>query len=347
VQRTQLQDFGFTPAGVTMFSVGLPPSDYDDRRARRFYVELLERLRGISPGASIGLAALPPLGAVRKMTDVSLPGVADVPRALVPFQPVSAEYFEALRIPIRAGGVFTPSDSAAGGIVVNAAMARRYWPGGNAVGQVIVNGGRRREVLGVVGDARVYDVGSVEPMFFSQFFGATNAVLLVRASGGRGGDIAKTVQQTEARAIVTSGTLEEQIDQALSGARSIANLAGSLGLLGLLLATIGVYGVIAYSVLQRRREIGVRLAVGATPRQVVGFVLRSNARPVLIGLGAGGGLSLLGARLLSNRMPGVTPFDGVVWAGVLALLLLCGISASIAPAHRAARLDPLSVLRLD
>jgi ABC-type antimicrobial peptide transport system permease subunit len=124
-------------------------------------------------------------------------------------------------------------------------------------------------------------------------------------------------------------------------------LAAALGLLALVLATVGVYGVIAYSVEQRQREIGVRLAVGAAPRQIVRLVLRVNARPVLTGLVVGAGVSLFVARLLRGTLSGVNGLDPLVWGGVLAILLFAGVAASVVPARRAARLDPVSTLRFD
>jgi hypothetical protein len=249
---------------------------------------------------------------------------------------------------VLAGRDFAPADAQTDGVLVNEAMARHFWPEGSAVGRAIYTGTRRREVLGVVRDAQVYGLGPVEPTFFEPFAGDRQAVVLVR--GGGKTDAARLtalVRRLEPRAVTQSTTISEQMERWLGPSRTGAALAAVLGLLATVLATVGTYGVIAYSVEQRRRELGLRLAVGAAPRQVVRFVLHANTRPVLTGVVAGAGGSLLVARLLRGTFPGVSGLDPLVWGGVLAVLFLAGVAASVVPARRAARLDPASTLRFD
>lgn len=141
--------------------------------------------------------------------------------------------------------------------------------------------------------------------------------------------------------------MSQQMDRWLGSSRVGAGLAAALAGLALLLAAVGVYGVISYSVEQRRREIGVRMALGARPAQIVGFVARSNSRALLIGLTVGLAASLGVSKLLETSLYGVSRLDPLAYGGVLAILLLTGIAASILPARRAAAIAPLEALHYE
>jgi putative ABC transport system permease protein len=153
------------------------------------------------------------------------------------------------------------------------------------------------------------------------------------------------LRDMDAGAATEAIPLSEQVEHSLGDTAGIARMAGALGLLALLLAAVGVYGVISYSVEQRRREIGVRMALGARPGQVVGLILRTNARAVAAGLAVGLTLAAGESVVLKSQLYGLSPADPLAYSGVLAVLLLAGVAASVIPARRAARTDAVTALR--
>jgi macrolide transport system ATP-binding/permease protein len=349
LERSRSHDPGFAIRGVTLLSVDLPVNRYDLTRGRAFWADLTERLQPLAGSGPIGLCFFKPLSRGRNMTSFRLPGQNNGTPVTAQF--VNAGYFEALSIPVVAGRNFTPADSGRCVNIINEAAARRYWPGQNAVGQTILLGRDTRcEVVGVVRNAEVTGLGPVEPILFSQFSGEGQATVVLRA-GAVAQDwprrLAAVVAQVEPRAAASVLPMSEQLDLWLGPARAAATLASSLGLLALALATVGVYGVIAYSVEQRRREIGVRMALGAAPHQIVRFIVGANARAVLCGLAVGLAASLAVSRLLQTSLNGVSPVDPLAYAAVLALLLLAGVAASAIPVRRAARIDPLVALHYE
>ena len=349
LERSRSHDPGFAIDGVTLLSVDLPVNSYDFTRGRAFWAGLTERLQPLTGSSPIGLCFVKPLSRGRNSTSFRMPGQNAGNPVLAQF--VNAGYFEALSIPIVAGRNFTPADTGRCANIINEAMARRFWPDKNAAGQTIILGRDKScEIVGVVRNAEVTGLGPVEPILFLQFSGEGQATVLLRA-GKVAADwprrLTAVVAQVEPRAAATVLPMSEQLDVWLGPARAAATLAASLGLLALALAAVGVYGVIAYSVEQRRREIGVRMALGAAPLQIVRFIVRANVRALLYGLTAGLAASLAVSRLLQASLNGVSPLDPLAYGGVLGLLLLAGVAASAIPARRAARIDPLVALHYE
>jgi ABC-type antimicrobial peptide transport system permease subunit len=186
-------------------------------------------------------------------------------------------------------------------------------------------------------------------VFFEPFAGGQSTTLLLKGGTGEGWNKQLTAVLTapEPRAVVGVRSIAEQMDRWLGPSRTGAMLAAALGSLALLLATVGVYGVIGYSVEQRRREIGVRMALGARPNQIVWLVARSNARALLVGSAVGFVLALAVATLLRDLLYGVSPLDPLAYGMVVALLLAAGIAASIVPSRRAAAIAPMEALHYE
>jgi ABC-type lipoprotein release transport system permease subunit len=203
-------------------------------------------------------------------------------------------------------------------------------------------GNNTPEIIGIVRDAQINRLGPPQPAYFAPFSGGSGLVVLVPASFAS--QAAASVRRIEARAATEIIPLSERFYAALGDSRGAARIAGALGILALLLATIGVYGVVSYSVEQRRKEIGIRMALGARPGEVVGMILRRNSRALLCGLAIGlalaGGVSVV----LQHEFYGTNPFDPLAYAAVLALLFLAGAAACVIPARRAARTDALIAL---
>jgi predicted permease len=344
LERARSLNPGFDTRGVTMLMLDLPVNRYDEARGQEVVQELRQRVEAITGPDTVAVSRMTPLGNSRSLTDFTLRGRSQP----MLFQHVSAPYFRVLGIPLLAGRHFTDSDGDRGPVIVNEALARRYWPGESAVGKVFNSGAAPREVIGVAADAQVQGLGPVEPLFFVPYRGGRQTTLLIRDESGvlaRGNTLGSLAAELEPQATATVRAIADQVERWLGPSRVGAAMAGALGLLALTLATIGVYGVIAYSVAQRRREIGVRIAVGAKPGQVVSFVLRGNARPALAGAAAGAALAVAVSQVLADMFFGLSPLDAPAWAGVLVVLLIAAATASVVPARQAARLDPVEALR--
>lgn len=206
------------------------------------------------------------------------------------------------------------------------------------------------EIVGVVRDAQLIGLGPVEPVFFRPFEGGQRGVFVLNGNAEDrqwGRQIAALARQQEPRATVSVVSLAQQMDRWLGSSRVGAALAAALGGLALLLAAVGVYGVVTYSVEQRRREIGVRMALGARPKQIVAYVARSNSRAMVIGLALGLAASLGVSKLLESSLYGASRLDPLAYGGVLLVLFTAGVAASIVPAKRAASIAPLDALHYE
>jgi predicted permease len=346
IRQAHLTDVGFRTQGVELLTVELPANAYDETRGRVAIAHIVERLRPLADRGAVAVTMFPPLGNRGAVTGTRLPDQNPDQARPIDVQFVSPGYFGVLGIPVIAGREFVLDDAMRKVVLVNEAMAAKYWPGQNPLGKIIVNDQERREVIGVVRDVQLTDLGPVEPMWFRPYFGGQRTVLVVRGAAS-GADLAAAVAQGEPRAIAIPASLAEQLDKWLAPAKVASTLAGALGLLALVLATIGVFGVLAYSVEQRRREIGVRMALGARPGQVISLVVRSNSRAIVWGAVAGIVASLASSNLIAGFLYGVSRVDALAYGGVLAILLVAALAASIVPARRATRVDPLVALRYD
>jgi predicted permease len=350
LEQARSHDPGFRLSGVTLAAVELPVNRYDRVRGGAYFVELMKRLEPVATGGAVAIAASAPLGNSRSMTSFRLPGENAERDTAILIQQVSSRYFDVLGIPVVVGHAFEPAGSERNGIMVNETTARRLWPSDNALGKVIITGGNRpREVIGVVRDAELYGFGSVDLTYFEPFTSGQRGVILMRDESGGSAQryAAEVVAESERDAVAGIYTIAEQVDRWLGPLRTGAILATALGILALVLASVGVYGVIAYSVEQRRREIGVRMALGAQRGEVVRFIVRANARAVVSGLAIGVAISLVVPRLAQSAFSGVSGLDPLVWSGVIAVLLAAGVLASVIPARRAARLDPIRALHYE
>jgi len=203
-------------------------------------------------------------------------------------------------------------------------------------------------VIGVAKDVMTERVDGVDPMFYTIFESALEPKLLMRTSDHSAlARIDSVVAAMDARASVRLAPLAANFSDEIAMSRRTAWLAGAFGALALILATIGMFGVFAYVVQQRTREIGIRMALGARPGDVVQLVLAGNARPVIMGVLAGVAGAMASARLMQHLLFGLSPFDPVAHIGVAGMLALAGFAASYVPVRRAVRVDPVEALRYD
>jgi predicted permease len=349
-------DPGFRAAGLGLMRLELGIQGYDSVRGRAFYAEL-ERRVGALPGVeAVSLAEIVPLGLSRQRRGIQVEGYTPREGEEMEFgvNTVGAGYFETMGIPLVRGRGIQPRDrqGAPAVAVVNESFARRFWPGENPIGRRFgTSRGGTREIVGVARDGKYWSLTEEpQPHFYEPFAQAYEAdmVLLVRAAGAPGTLLPAVTR--EARALdpelpVEVNTMEEHLGYALLPQRLGAAVLGVFGLVAALLATFGLYGVMAYVVSQRTAEIGIRMALGARSRDVRMLVVRR----ALALTGAGLALGLAGAaavtRLLAAFLVNVSPTDPATLLSVVALFTAVAVLASWLPARRAAAVDPMRALR--
>jgi putative ABC transport system permease protein len=350
---------GFEPRNVVAAQVFLPTTRYRERpRLVQFFDDVVERV-GTTPGVSSASAV-----SVLPMNDV---GVASaLPFSVEGRQPPTTEdpladvrivapgYFETMKIRLLEGrfldardGVDSPRTS-----VINETMSRRYFPDRSPIGQTIVNPHGKSVVVGVVGDVRNQGLDSEPkkqvylPMRQSPTPGMTVVARSERDPAAVGSAIRSAVLSIDAeQPIYELSTMEQILARAVFLPRMSATLLSLFAGAALLLAALGIYGVLSYAVSQRTREIGMRMALGATGGQTIGLILRNSMTMLLIGVGVG----LVAATLLAQSMRGVlygiSPFDVQAFAVSALALVAAGVVASLLPALRATRIDPIVALR--
>ncbi len=350
-------DPGFEVAGGVTASMNVQTFGYDEVRGREFYAQLLERVRALPGVRSAGLADHLPLSPMMRMEGVQIDGAGTQPIG-IEMALVSPGYFDAMGTPVVRGREFSSHDgeTTPAVIVVNQQMADRYWPGRDAVGQsvTLVQGEQQRtraEVIGVVKTGKYQSLGEdPKPYFYRSLLQEyePGAQLIVRAENPARmlGALRDVVRTMDSRlALVGLETLEQHMQLPLFPAQAAGVLLGLFGGLALTLAVVGLYGVIAYSVSQRAREIGVRMALGARNRDVLRLVVSQGLKLTLVGLGIGFAGALLVSRVLASVLYGVSPTDPLSFGAVAVLLTLVAILASYIPARWATHVDPMRALR--
>jgi putative ABC transport system permease protein len=356
-------DPGFRTAGVLTTEMTLPIRKFRTLDATATFVEsYLQRLRGLPGVQAAGAALALPMGSIYSFYEFKV--VGDPPPPIPPFTgytSVTAGYFESMSIPLRQGRYFDSRDGrdAPKAVVISEPMARQYFAGRTAIGrrlQIFTGGAQpfEGEVVGVVAGVRHENLAQeprVElyvPLLQSPY---PIANIVVRSSVP-GDTLAAAMKQVLKEIdrdlpLYRIRTMEEVVLESAATPRARGFLTALFAVVALLLASIGIYSVMSYAVSRRTQEIGIRMAVGATPLDVLRMILGHSGKLVLIGLACGLALTLALGRLLSNLLFGVSAFDPVVLALVCGLLLIVAIAATSIPAWRAARIDPLHALRQD
>jgi len=362
----QRVDPGFTTHGILTARVTLPRVRYEDpARQVAFADALLQRAQALPGVSSAALGAAAPVDEGLPYWAISLAGVDQPPPEVVQDAVVyrsSPEYFHTFGLPLIGGRLFEASDrsESAPVAIVSQSLARRYWPGRNPLGSRITFGDPNDStttwmtVVGIVGDVR--QEGAVSPAYpqiyvpFAQVSGRSMVVALRTAGDPLA--LAPALKQALAGidpnlALSRVTTMDQRLAGTLARPRVNALLLAAFAVTALILAALGIYGVIAYSVVQRTRELGIRVALGARAEDVLGMVMRQGLTPVLIGLAIGLGAAALGSRVLRSLLYGVAATDLATYAAVAAFLAAVAVAASYVPARRAARSDPMTALRTE
>jgi predicted permease len=361
--RLQAVDAGFTTERLLTGRITLPPASYDTLRKVAFYEALLPRLRALPGVESAALTSAMPLGGQNAMWGYLVEGralatQADMPVAVM--RVVDGAYFRTLGIPLVRGRTVEARDRAGapGAVVVSEALARQHFPGEDPIGKRVRPGGNPEapafEIVGVVGDSkhRTLDEEPVPQMYMPlaqapDAFSAHDVVL--RTTGDAAALIAAL--RREVRAIdpdvpvADVRTMDELLASGVARQRMSSGVLAGFAALALLLAALGIYGVIAYSTAQRSREFGVRIALGAQRGDVLRVVLGGATRLVVLGIALGLGASVALTRLLASQLYEVSATDPAVLATISALLGAVAVAASYLPARRATRVDPVVTLR--
>ncbi len=354
-------DLGFEPKGLLTARVSLPEARYgEDAQKRAFWTQLLERVAAVPGVEAAGAISYLPLSGSNVNGDFRIDGrpTPEGERYITEKKLVTPDYFRAMRLDVKRGRAIGPQDveGAPAGTVVNETFARRFFPGEDPVGKRvyldITDGDVLWEVVGVVEDARqsrLQEAPRAEAYAPVAQVPPSAMTLVLRT---RGAPAAATAQLRAAVALVDAQqplydvrTYEEVVENQLASERTGSRLFTTFAVLALVLAGVGIYGVMAYVVGQRGREMGIRRALGATETHVLGLVLGHGMRLTAVALGVGLVAAVALGRLLASSLFGVSAFEPVILLSVSALLCGVALLACWLPARRASRVDPAVVLR--
>lgn len=363
------EDIGFEPSRIVTFQ--LSPARNDAAQRIAFYQQVVERLQSMPGVESVGANTAPPLSGVEwsmayTVDGEPLPGLGEEPSA--EFNVVSPDYFRTLSIELRRGRFSSDDDISDRGrvVLVNDTFARRHWPDGDAVGRSISIGDRAGgdggeaddrpsyEIIGIVADTRKLGIDREPPaeMYLPYTLSAQYFMnFVVRTEG----DPAALIDNIRSRiweiddsvALESVATMSSLLRQSVAAPRFNALLVGGFAVLAVVLATLGIYGVVAYSASRRNRELGVRIALGASKSDVFRLLLGQGLALTAAGIGCGLVAALAASRILSTMVYGVTTTDPLTFALVALLLASVALTAAYVPARRATRVDPLVALRDD
>jgi hypothetical protein len=291
----------------------------------------------------VAAAVVTPLDDQALRTEVRRAGEPYEANRRVRFHPVSSNYFEVVGIPLRSGRVFT--DTASNEVVLNETLARMLWPDGGAIGGYLAGPGGKigHQVVGVASDAQIDELGSVGPMIFQP---ARRLTHLVFNKGEVAPDeLRAVVAGADPGATTTLHAVADNVASSLHAARLGAGVAGGAGLLALTIAAVGIFGVFSFVVTERTREVGIRLALGASHRRVRKLLLSRTGAPIAVGVVIGLLVAVAAGQALRSYLYGLSPVDPVAYAAVIVAVVLMAWMATVVPVRRALRVDPATTLR--
>ncbi|HEX4544376.1 MAG TPA: ABC transporter permease, partial [Candidatus Acidoferrum sp.] len=355
-------DPGFSPKSLMTFPINLPTARYPQpQQQAQFYKQLLERVRSLPEVQGAGATSYLPLsGAIRFVFFCPeghvCQGVGKDP--IIATRQVTPDYFDTARTPLLSGRVFGERDGTGAQpvVIVNETTAKRYWPDQNPIGKHLANSRDMipREVIGVVADVKfnTLNAANSEEMYLPLAQSPWPAMTLVVRLSGEAHSLVSAVRAKIAEVdpmLPVSGILsmEDVVSTSIAQPRLIMQFVGGFAGLALLLSAIGIYGVMAYSVTQRKQELGIRVALGAEPRDILRLVVGQGMKLALAGVALGVVTSVVLTRLMSTLLFGVRAIDPLAFVGSALGLVIAAFVACYLPARRATRADPIVVLRFE
>jgi predicted permease len=354
-------DVGFPANGLAIVSADTGMLRYSAEQSRAFWSEAQRRIEALPGVSNAALASRVPFSINFNRASIAIPGQqksADEMGASINSAVVSPRYFDTLRIGVLEGRAFTDADTpdTRRVAIISQALAKRHWPNESAVGRIVfqrtLDSGRSYEIVGVVADHAQQTVGEAPApaIYFSTTQQPSGFNVVVARTSADDTDLVASMRATLLSLepdllLLESQTMAAQIQTMLFPVRVAGVLVSVFSGLGLLLAGIGLYGIIAFAVTQRTREIGIRMAIGATATSVIGLVLRQGLSLALGGLVAGVLLSAAATRVVAGALYGVGVADPVAWGVAAGVLLTMAVVANAIPAFRAVRIDPVRALR--
>ena len=360
LERAREFDAGFNPDSALMLSMDLEPSGYSAEQGRAFYTRLLNQVEALPGVVSATYARRPPLsqrgGSLLGISEIAGYTFGPDERMTSLFDAVGPRYFETMEIPLLYGRDFNSGDrdDTTEAVIVNQTFAERFWPGENPVGRRIVANNAPLEIIGVAGDVKHRSLGEDSRFFLYgtlQQVYRPDSTLIVRTTSPPSGLMAAA--RAEVRnldpdlPVFGIMTMAEHVGASMLTQRMAALGAGVFGLMALALAALGVYGVVSYSAGLGRREIGLRVALGAKTADVVRLIVKMGLTPTLVGTGLGLVAAFGVTRFLESQLFGVSPTDPATFAVISVLLIGVAVAASLVPALRASRIDPQITLRYE
>jgi macrolide transport system ATP-binding/permease protein len=356
--RAQLFDPGFTLRDGLLASIDVLPNGYDARRGILFYQQLLQRLSTVPQIQSVSLTSAMPLNIGGGGSDMAVRvdgyQMREGEEVGAYYSRVAPRYFETMGIQLVRGRAIDDRDVEGQplSVVVNETMAKRYWEGRDPIGSRLTFGSGPAIVVGIAKDGK-YSTLNEAPrnyMYLPVYQSFRPDMILQIRTTGNAAAVLPTVQSELKQLdpnlpLFDLRTMEEHMQLSTFIPRMASTLLGLFGILALLLAVVGLYSVVAFTVSQRTREIGIRMALGASRREILRLVLRQGMLLTATGLAIGIALALVAAHVLESQLLGLAPTDPVSFVATTSALLTAAIAACLIPARRAASLDPLRALR--
>ena len=363
MRQLQQVNPGFNPEQLLTMQLSLPRAKYnEDEQRTRFFEEVLTQVRALPDVKTAAVASQLPFVGENSASSFQIVGGPPLPRGETidtNRRTVSADYFQTLGLQLLRGRTFDSRDTAKAPrvVIINQAMARKFWPTDDPLGRYLTfNSSTQYGIIGVVSNAKHSSLQEEdEPTAYTTHQQVTSRTmdLAVRANYSFDREpaalinaIRLTISKIDPeQAIHNIGTMEQRLSESIAPQRFVALLLSLFATLALIQALIGIYGVMSYAVTQRRRELGIRMALGAQPRNILSLVLRRGMKLTLIGMALGLVGAVASTRLLRDMLFGIKPVDPLTF-GAMTLLLICiSLVACFLPARRATKVDPMNVLR--
>ena len=361
-RNVQNMNPGFETKNIMLASVDADLRGYDQAKGRRFFKQIVERLRALPGVEAASIGGPLPLDSYSEGASLTIEGYVpryENERFNVDYSIVGHDYFQAMQTTIVEGRSFTEHDdqNAPRVVIVNETLARRFWPGESPIGKRLQLGDAQSPFLTVVGVAQdgkyiLFGEPPTEYLFVPHSQNYTGKMTLIARTSVQPESVAEAMRQEVARIdselpVYGAKTMPMFLDRILAGPKSLAALATIFGLVALMMAAVGLYGVMSYSVARRTREIGIRLALGAGSVTVLRLVLLEGM--ILSGVGVGIGIvtATVVSSLLESFLYGISTTDVLTYLTISLFLLLVAMVASYIPARRATRIDPMAALRIE